>query len=237
MSALKAFRVLSFDCYGTMIDWEEGILARLRPWLASRGRLVEDAEILEAFGRAEAAQEAETPDAPYPLVLERVHERLARSWGLDPDEGAASEFGASVGRWPAFPDSHQALTRLGTRYRLVILSNVDRASFSQSNTLLNVAFDAVYTAEDIGSYKPDPRNFSHLIQSEENAGYAAKEILHVGQSLFHDHVPASEAGLATCWIHRPTRAGDHGAARPPEYRPSIDYHFRSLAELADAADS
>ncbi len=104
-----------------------------------------------------------------------------------------------------------------------------------SNTLLNVDFDAIYTAEDIGSYKPDPRNFAHLIESEQKAGYSTQELLHVGQSLFHDHVPASEAGLATCWIQRPSRAGDHGAARLPDHRPKVDYHFTSLAELADAA--
>ena len=141
-----------------------------------------------------------------------------------------------MGTWPAFPDSHDALTRLGKRYRLVILSNVDHESFSKSRALLDVDFDAIYTAEDIGSYKPDLRNFSHLIAAETAAGYSPDEILHVGQSLFHDHLPASEAGLATCWIQRPTRAGEHGAARPPEQRPRLDFHFTSLSELAHAAE-
>ena len=218
-----------------MIDWERGILTQLRPWLANQGRPLEDTEILEAFGIAESAQQVETPDALYPLILREVHTRLAARWGLAQDEPAAGRFGASVGRWPAFPDSHQALTRLGKRFRLVILSNVDRGSFSRTNKLLNVGFDAIYTAEDIGSYKPDPRNFAHLITSEQEAGYSTQEILHVGQSLFHDHVPASEAGLATCWIQRPSRAGDHGAARLPDHRPNVDYHLASLAELADAA--
>lgn len=235
MADLTDFRVLSFDCYGTMIDWETGILTQLRPWLEDQGLPLEDAEILEAFGVAESTQEAETPDALYPLILRGVHSRLATIWRLPNDEQAAIQFGASVGRWPAFPDSHQALTRLGKRFRLVVLSNVDRESFSQSNELLNVDFDAIYTAEDIGSYKPDPRNFAYLIGSEEALGYSAGDILHVGQSLFHDHVPASDAGLATCWIQRPTRAGDHGAARPPNRCPDIDYHFTSLSELADAA--
>ena len=235
MADLKDFRVLSFDCYGTMIDWETGILTQLRPWFDSQGHHLEDSEILEAFGIAESAQEAETPEALYPMVLQGVHSRLATLWGLAHDQHAALRFGASVGQWPTFPDSHQALTRLGQRFRLVILSNVDRESFSQSNELLDVAFDAVYTAEDIGSYKPDPRNFAHLVESEDKAGYSAGEILHVGQSLFHDHVPASKAGLATCWIQRPAPAGDHGAARPPDSSPDVDYHFTSLGELADAA--
>ena len=232
VAELNDFTVLSFDCYGTMIDWETGILTQLRPWLTEHGLELEDREILEAFGAAEAAQEAETSDALYPSILRGVHGRLADLWGLTHDVQAAVRFGASVGRWPAFPDSHDALTRLGKRFRLVVLSNVDRASFSRSNTLLNVEFDAFYTAEEIGSYKPDPLNFAYLIESEEQAGYAAREILHVGQSLFHDHIPASETGLATCWIQRPTLAGDHGAARPPDYRPEVDFHFTSLAELA-----
>ncbi len=237
MAGLSDFRVLSFDCYGTMIDWETGILAQLRPWLEAQGVRPGDAEILEAFGLAESTQEAETPGARYPLVLRRVHDRLATRWGLSHDEQAAIRFGASVGSWPAFPDSHEALARLKERYRLVVLSNVDRASFSASNERLDVEFDAIYTAEDVGCYKPDPRNFAHLIESEKACGYSKDDILHVGQSLYHDHLPASEAGLATCWVRRPTRAGEHGAARPPQRRPDVDYHFTSLAELADAAGS
>lgn len=235
MADLADFEVLSFDCYGTTIDWETGILAQLHPWLSSHEIELGDTEILEAFGLAESAQEAETPSALYPDILRAVHEKLADQWGLSPDEEEAARFGNSVGSWPPFGDSHDALTELGKRFRLVILSNVDRDSFAKSQSLLDVEFDAVYTAEDIGSYKPDPRNFAHLIESEGRAGYSARSILHVGQSLFHDHVPASEAGLATCWIQRPSRAGDHGAARSPGYAPHVDFHFRSLAELADAA--
>ena len=194
-----------------------------------------DVEILEAFGQAESAEEAAAPDALYPKILERVHLRLATQWGLRADEVAAARFGDSVASWPAFPDSHSALTRLKARYRLVILSNVDRKSFSGSQKRLGVEFDAVYTAEAIGSYKPDPRNFAYLLEAERTAGYRREEILHVGQSLFHDHVPAANAGIATCWIQRSTPAGDHGAAPPPASRTQVDFHFRSLAELAAAA--
>lgn len=232
---LSQFRVLSFDCYGTMIDWEAGILANLRPWIETQQLELRDVDILEAFGLAESTEEAEAPDAPYPVVLEAVHSRLANRWGLPPDEPAANRFGHSVGSWPAFPDSHDALTRLQQQYRLVILSNVDRASFAVSQRQLDVEFEAVYTAEDIGSYKPDPYNFTYLIESEQAAGFHKSEILHVGQSLFHDHVPASAAGIATCWIQRPSLAGDHGATRPPDHRPRVDFHFTSLAQLADAA--
>ncbi len=232
---LTSFRVMSFDCYGTMIDWERGILAAIRPWLEARGCDVPAAEILAAFGVAEADVEAETPGAPYPVVLERVHRRLTTRWGLDPEAAEAHRFATSVLHWPAFDDSPDALARLQRRYRLVVLSNVDRASFAASRDRLGIDFDAVYTAEDIGSYKPDPRNFAHLIDAEGAAGHDRAHILHVGQSLFHDHVPASHAGIATCWIRRPSVAGDHGAARPPERPPRVDFQFTSLEALADAA--
>lgn len=179
---LDDFKVLSFDCYGTMIDWETGILAHTLPWAQERGLRVRDAEILEAFGQAESAEEAAAPDALYPKVLERVHLRLATQWGLPSDEVAAARFDDSVASWPAFLDSHSALTRLKARYRLVILSNVDRKSFSGSQKRLGVEFDAVYTAETIGSYKPNPRNFAYLLEAERAAGYRREEILHVGRA-------------------------------------------------------
>ena len=232
---LSDFRVLSFDCYGTMIDWETGILTNIRPWLDVQGVEVEDIEILETFGPVEATEEAATPEALYPNILRRVHDRLAAVWGLDPDPSAAARFGNSVGSWPPFSDSHEALTRLGQRYRLVILSNVDQESFAASRNQLDVEFDAVYTAQTIGSYKPDPRNFVYLLEAERAAGFDREEILHVGQSLFHDHVPAGNAGIATCWIQRPSPAGKHGAAQPPATRPDVDFHFTTLAELAVAA--
>jgi 2-haloacid dehalogenase len=232
---LSDYSVLSFDCYGTMIDWETGILAKIKPWLMEQRPDIGDIEILETFGIAESEEEAAAPDTPYPTILSRVHRRMADVWGVNQNEDAAIKFGDSVGSWPPFADSHDALSRLGKAYRLVILSNVDRASFSESRARLNVDFDAVYTAEDIGSYKPDPRNFAYLLDQERSAGYEPQEILHIGQSLFHDHVPATAAGLATCWVQRPSAAGEHGAARAPSLRPSVDFHFTSLAELAEAS--
>jgi 2-haloacid dehalogenase len=235
MTQLNDFRVLSFDCYGTMIDWETGIIDQLRPWVDAHGVRLSDVDLLEGFGHSESAQEAETPQALYPSILEGVHHQLATRWGMPHDEKTAVRFGESVGSWPAFSDSADALARLKERYRLVILSNVDRKSFAASNKKLDVEFDAVYTAEDIGSYKPDPRNFAYLLESERAAGHQPGDILHVGQSLFHDHVPAEAAGLATCWIQRPSPAGSHGAAQPPEHPPDVTFRYRSLAELAEAA--
>lgn len=234
---LSDFRVLSFDCYGTMIDWETGILTNIRPWLVARGVEVKDVEILETFGRVEAAEEAAAPGALYPTILAKVHDRLGATWNLDPDPNAAARFGNSVGSWPPFSDSHDALTSLGRQYRLVILSNVDQKSFATSRNQLDIDFDAVYTAETIGSYKPDPANFEYLLEAERTAGYNQGQILHVGQSMFHDHVPAANAGIATCWIQRPSPAGKHGAAQPPAAIPEVDFHFTTLAELAAASST
>ncbi|HEX3209148.1 MAG TPA: HAD family hydrolase [Geminicoccaceae bacterium] len=136
--------------------------------------------------------------------------------------------------WPAFPDSAPALAYLKQHYRLVILSNVDRASFGQSQDRLKVAFDAVYTAQDIGSYKPDPRNFEYLLARLAEQGIAPQQILHTAESLHHDHIPAKRFGLATCWIHRRVGQAGHGATRPPEVEVRPDFRFTTLGAMAAA---
>jgi 2-haloacid dehalogenase len=230
---LGDFSVLTFDCYGTLIDWESGIWQALQPLVARcPGPPARDAA-LAAFGAAESAQERETPGLVYSQLLARVHRRLAAAWDVAADAAEADTFGASVGDWPAFPDSAAALGYLKSFYRLVILSNVDRASFARSNERLGVAFDAVYTAEDIGSYKPDPRNFRYLLDRLAEAGHPPGDILHVAQSLYHDHAPANRAGLASAWIDR--RQGAAGGATPPaDASVRYDFRFASLAELAEA---
>ena len=157
---LTDFKVLSFDCYGTLIDWETGILAALRPLAGRAGVVLDNDAMLAEFAAHESAQQAATPDMPYAELLSRVHARLAGAWGVADDPAEAARFGASVGDWPAFPDTVAALARLQKRYRLVILSNVDRGSFQVTQQRLGVTFDSIYTAQDIGSYKPDPRNFA-----------------------------------------------------------------------------
>src|SRR5262245_1082766 len=158
---LTDFTTLTFDCYGTLIDWERGILAELRPWLARHGRSLPDDEVLEAFGAEETRCEAATPAALYPEILAGSLRALARRWEIPANDEEAIAFGASVGRWPAFADSAPALQYLKRYYRLVVLSNVDRASFARSKEKLQVEFDRVITAQDVGSYKPDRRNFEH----------------------------------------------------------------------------
>jgi 2-haloacid dehalogenase len=143
-------------------------------------------------------------------------------------------FGGSVGDWPAFADSTASLSYLKQFYKLVILSNVDRKSFAQSNRRLGVAFDAVYTAEDIGSYKPDLGNFRYMIGALKNSGHPERDILHIAQSLFHDHAPANAVGLRSAWIDRRRDAVGAGATPPPPEGVRYDFRFVSMAELVEA---
>ncbi len=232
---LTDFEVLTFDCYGTLIDWESGIHTALEHWLAGQGTERGRDEALAAFAQAESAQQRETPDLLNPQILAKSLRRLATRWNLAASADDAARFGASVKDWPAFADSAAALAYLKRHYKLVILSNVDRTSFAASNEKLGVAFDAVYTAQDVGSYKPDPANFDYLISHlKHDLGIEKGQILHTAQSLFHDHVPATAAGLATAWIDRRRDEGGYGATPPPPGEARIDFHFGSLAEFAEA---
>ena len=231
---LTDFKALTFDCYGTLIDWETGIWNALQPLVSEGGLEIGREEALDAFGSAEQHQEEETPSLRYSTLLAVVHARLAKSWGARVFADLNDRFGASVAEWPAFPDTAEALAYLKRHYKLVILSNVDRASFAASNKKLGVRFDAIYTAEDIGSYKPDPRNFAYLVEHvEADLGIGRAEILHTAQSLRHDHVPAEKARLARAWIDRQFQKKG-GATAKPVRLPELDFQFRSLAELAEA---
>ena len=229
---LSDFTTLSFDCYGTLIDWEAGLSAALRGLRDRAG--VEEEALLEAYAHAEHAVEEENPGLRYSELLTKVQERLSRELGVEPDAAAAQAFGQSVGDWPAFPDSADALRYLKQHFRLVILSNVDRASFARSNARLGVEFDDIFTAEEIGSYKPDPRNFQYLLDRLAERGIGKGQLLHVAQSLFHDHVPANQFGIASAWIDRRAGRGGGGATVMPDPMPHFDFRFTSLGELADA---
>jgi 2-haloacid dehalogenase len=232
---LTDFKALTFDCYGTLIDWETGIWNALQPLLSAGQLNVSREEALNIFARFETEQEKETPSLRYSALLAVIHARLAKSWGVRVYAESHDRFGASVADWPAFADSAEALAYLKRHYKLIILSNVDRLSFAASNRKLGVTFDAVYTAEDIGSYKPDIRNFAYLIEHlEADLGVGQSQILHTAQSLHHDHVPAERAGLARAWIDRRFGKAGGGATLTPEKPPKLDFHFKSLAELAEA---
>ncbi|MCP5150581.1 MAG: haloacid dehalogenase type II [Ectothiorhodospiraceae bacterium] len=238
MPRLTDYRVLTFDCYGTLIDWESGIWDALQPLIhANRREDVTRQRGLELFARHETAIQSAHPRALYPEILTRTHVAIASELGLATDATLDRAFGESVPYWPAFPDSADALRVLKHHYKLVILSNVNRAGFAASNRKLGVDFDAIYTAEDIGSYKPNPANFAYLLEHlREDLGLERESVLHTAQSLHHDHVQAKAAGLARAWIDRQglSAGGDWGATAVVAERPEVDFLFATLGEMAAA---
>jgi 2-haloalkanoic acid dehalogenase type II len=234
--ALADFDALSFDCYGTLIDWESGLTTGLAKVAALSSATLDLDTLLETYADAESTIEREHPTLRYPDVIAAAIHRTGEAHGIAVPDALAASIGASVPDWPAFSDSADALARLQHRVKLIILSNVDRASFAGSNARLGVAFDAVYTAQDIGSYKPDPRNFQYLLNHARELGVAQGRLLHVAQSLFHDHVPAKAAGLPTVWIDRRGARDGFGATPPPAQHVSPDWTFPSMAAFAAALE-
>lgn len=230
---LTDFSVLTFDCYGTLIDWESGIYTALKPLLQQAGITLSRDAVLEIFARHEADQETRTPGMIYSDLLAEVHRRLAGEFGVEMAEAAHLRFGASVPEWPAFADSASSLQYLKKYYQLVILSNVDRESFAGSNQRLAVEFDAVYTAQDVGSYKPDIGNFHYMLGKLEARGIKPGAILHTAQSLFHDHVPAKQVGLTSAWIDRRHDQDGWGATMPAPDG-SYEFRFTSMADMVKA---
>ncbi len=231
---LSDAEALSFDCYGTLIDWEAGIGAVLVPWARVHHIDISVEGLLERYAVAEARQEELTPRALYPDIIDAAMHSLGKALGVDVSAEESERLAASVPDWPAFPDSASALAELATRYKLVILSNIDRASFAASNTRLDIRFDAIITAQDIGSYKPSPRNFEVLVQTVRELGVADGRLMHVAQSLFHDHVPAKRLGLPTVWIDRRGERSGWGATPPPGIEVEPDFTFPSMAAFAAA---
>ena len=231
----EPFRALSFDCYGTLIDWESGLSAELDRWATAHDLTAPTVELLDAFGRWENEIEREQPTALYPDVLAMTLDRIAEQFGVTATEEERAAFGGSIGTWPAFPDSPTALARLKERFKLIILSNVDRESFTASNGRLGVEFDLIITAQDVGAYKPSPQNFAALLDAIGGIGIAKDELLHVAQSLYHDHEPAAAFGLPSVWIDRRHDQPGAGATAPPSTTVRPRWTFPSLAAFADAA--
>ncbi len=234
---LTTFKAASFDCYGTLIDWEAGISAVLVPWAAERGLDLSDEDLLLAYAGHEGAVEQETPTALYPDVLAEAFRRTGATLGAPVSDQWAARLGSSVPDWPAFPDSATALGRLARHYQLIILSNVDRAGFAGSNRRLRGEFVAVITAEDVGAYKPAVNHFRALDATLSGLGIDRDRLLHVAQSLFHDHVAAKREGLASVWINRRHDRPGWGATPEPSQEWSYDLEFPSMSAFADAADA
>ena len=223
------FDVLTFDCYGTLIDWETGLLAALRPVLERAGAEASDDELLELYAKHEAGLEA-GPYLRYREVLAEALRRIGAELGFEPRSDELESFSGSVRDWPAFGDSGAALRRLHERFKLAVITNCDDDLFAASAERLGVEFDWVITAEECRSYKPSHNNFEVAL---ERIGVPPERILHVAQSLFHDHVPAKEIGLASVWINR--REGRPGAGATPPAEAQPDLTFPDMGSFAEAA--
>lgn len=230
---LTDYKALTFDVYGTLIDWETGMVNGLKPLTDRIGGLSRD-DILEAHAFHESTTQRYTPAKTYSEILAVVYKRLAEEWNVPVGWEECLTYGASVEDWPAFDDSAEALAYLKDHYKLVVLSNVDNASFAHSNAKLGVTFDAAFTAGDIGSYKPAPRNFDYMLENLARMGIGKEHILHTAESMFHDHAPANAFGLANCWIYRRHNQEGFGATMNPGEMPSYDMMFHSMADLVEA---
>ncbi len=235
------YKFLSFDCYGTLIDWETGIWNAFQRIILLNNRTnLSREKVLSHFAELEEIQQTNTPSMLYPEVLYNVHQQFAKRNNLESNEELDKEFGNSVLYWPAFADSAEALRKLKTKFKLIILSNVNDAGFAGSSRRLGVEFDAIYTAEQIGSYKPNPANFEYMFKSvKKTFGTNKDSILHVAQSLFHDHIPAKSLGMTTVWIDRQnlSKNGNWGATKVVGDLPKVDAIFENLISFAQTAVS
>ena len=211
------FDLLTFDCYGTLVDWEAGIIASVQRVGAAHGASPTEAAILSAFGDSEHVVQAERYRT-YREVLALTLDRMGHALGFRPTSTECDAFAASVGDWPPFPDTVDALARLATRYRLGIVSNVDDDLFAETARHLHTEFDWIVTAQQVGSYKPAPAHFNEMAM---RSGIPKHRTLHIAQSLFHDIAPASALGYSTVHVDRPSRAGGTGAAPPAIASPDV----------------
>jgi 2-haloacid dehalogenase len=221
--------VLTFDCYGTLVDWEAGLLAGMRAVLGEAAADTPDDTLLEGYAAAEAEAER-GPWIPYRRVLTVALTGICRAVGVEPTPQQASEFADSVGEWPPFADSAAALERLATRFELGVITNCDDDLFARSHERLGRPFRWVVTAEQVQAYKPARRGFEVAL---ERIGRPRERILHVAQSLYHDHVPAQALGLATAWINRRQGRAGAGATPPAEAAPNLT--VPDMASFADVA--
>jgi 2-haloacid dehalogenase len=229
MLDLNRFEVLTFDCYGTLINWEAGILSALHRILSAHRKNVDDATLLKLYGDFEQRSEHGVFH-PYREVLASVVRQFGIEFGFSPTVDEVRSLADSLPAWKPWPDTVSALRELKTRYRLAILSNVDDDLFAGTRPQLEVDFDDVITAQQAQAYKPSLKMFE-LALSRVNA--PAHRVLHVGQSIYHDVVPAQALGLAAVWVNRPSARPGAGAVKAAEAEP--DLRVSSLAELAAAA--
>jgi 2-haloacid dehalogenase len=234
MLDLARFKVLTFDCYGTMIDWETGIFSALRPILAAHGKTIADSALLEVYSELEASAE-KGEFLRYRDVLQSVVRGFGERLGFLPSDAEARSLPESIANWQPFPDTVEALRKLKSRYQLAVISNVDDDLFASTAPKLGVAFDQVITAQQARCYKPCIRMFE---LAEERIGVSREQWLHVGQSIYHDVIPAQSLGIVTVWVKRPSPRPGAGAARAAFGKPDLEVpNLSTLANLATKAFS
>ena len=223
------FRVITFDCYGTLVDWETGILGALRPILEQHGVTVDDRTLLEMYAQSEAAIEA-GPYKRYREVLAEVVRKFGGRFGFEASAEEQASLADSIQRWEPFPDTNEALRRLKTKYKLGIISNIDDELFAWSSAKMGDAFDFVITAQQAGSYKPSRNNFEVAL---DRIGVPKQQMLHAAESLYHDIAPTREMGIRNAWVYRRAGKEGFGATKPADAKP--DVKVKSLRELATLA--
>ncbi len=214
----EAFDCITFDCYGTLIDWESGILAALQSILVDHGVTRDDEKVLALFGRIESSVEAEGY-RPYREILGEVVEGFGDALGFTPSATERDSLAESIRDWIPFPDTVEVLATLKSRYRLAVISNIDDDLFEHSAGKLGVDFDEVVTAQQVGAYKPSHENFSVAF---DRLGHGPEGILHVAQSLYHDIGPARELGLSCVWVNRRAGKTGAGATAPASAEPDLE---------------
>ena len=223
------FQILTFDCYGTLIDWETGIFSVLRPILAAHGKMISDFALLEMYSELEAKAE-QGEFQPYREVLQSVVRGFGERLGFTPSASEVRSLPESLAHWPPFADTVAALHRLKNHYQLTIISNVDDDLFAATAPKLGVAFDHVITAQRARAYKPSLKVFR---MAQEKIDVAPERWLHVGQSIYHDVIPAKSLGIATVWVNRPSLRPGAGAARAASGQPDLQVpNLSTLANLA-----
>jgi 2-haloacid dehalogenase len=225
----NGFEAITFDCYGTLINWEEGILGCLRPLLARHRKFADDATILKLFGDFEASAE-QREYRRYREILESVVRSFGDHFGFTPTNDETRSLPESLANWKPWPDTVQALHRLQNCFRLSVISNVDDDLFAATQPKLEVKFDHIVTAQQAKAYKPSTKIFELALSC---IGLRARRLLHVGQSIYHDVLPAQSLGMATVWVNRPSARKGVGAVKATQGRPDLE--VSSLAELVTEA--
>lgn len=225
----ERYKILTFDCYGTLIDWESGFFSALRPILAAHGKSISDAQLLEMYGELEAQAE-QGEFRRYRDVLQVVVSGFGKQLGFEPTDQEKRSLPESMSNWVPFADTVQALERLKSKFKLAVISNVDDDLFTASAQKLKIKFDHVITAQQAGCYKPGMKIFNLALQT---IGIPPEQVLHCGQSIYHDVIPAQSLGLSTVWVNRPTPRAGVGAVKAASGRPDLEVpNLKTLANLA-----